>query len=86
MFVWFAWYRLIFAKGMNNRNTFVFVCVFQGLRLMSPLMGVFLNVLNITPQRALDDGNPPICYLMFKDYIQQAQRLFIFCSAQPVES
>ena len=45
MFVWFAWYRLIFAKGMNNRNTFVFVCVFQGLRLMSPLMGVFLNVL-----------------------------------------
>lgn len=43
MFVWFAWYRLIFAKGMNNRNTFVFVCVFQGLRLMSPLMGVFLT-------------------------------------------
>ena len=75
--------RLIFAKGMNNRNTFVFVLCVPRFAIDVPFNGC---VFNITPQRASDDDNPPVCFLMFNDYIQQTQRSFIFCSAQPVES
>ena len=75
--------RLIFAKGMNNRNTFVFVLCVPRFAVDVPFNGC---VFNITPQRASDDDNPPVCFLMFNDYIQQTQRSFIFCSAQPVES